>query len=527
MKHIVLPALLLAIVTGSAADFLVRVETDPAHTAQSVAEAGLEVLAQLDSSCLAQASAADIDRLSSTFSMRMLDENPSQALYVYVMTEPGFDRAGLSAYGRVLTEDASGVLLRTTEADVERLNQLPVELYRLSMRPMVFAPVLAPKPAAVPDSLIWLVVNRVSQDTLEANLRRLIGFYTRYTTTESCYRAMMWARERLSGLGCDSTYIDTFRNGYAPNVVGIKNGTVNPRRIYIVCGHMDNTSELAPGNFAPGSDDNASGAGTVLEVARVFADLEFDNTVWFVLFSGEEQGLVGSDSFAYGCRQRGDSIALAINFDMVSYGRDDSATVVWTSALPQTESLAHFFLAQADTFTDLKAKDTLFRTANSDHASFWKYGYLAIRGRYHDRTPAYHTTGDTIGPFHYTYCGTNNLPLYTEVVKATAATLAKLAGAHRNVGAAETPDRALVAGFDCFPTVGRPPFCVNLPRPARSGIELSDVAGRTVRVLHPDGGLRVVWDGRLEDGAAAQPGVYFIHQSGFGPAPTRKLILAE
>ncbi len=519
MRH---PAVLLALFAGlgwaTASDLLIRVRLRPDQNPAAVASAGADVLFLLDDGCLVRAESCVVPRLSAGFSTELLDYNPKDNCYFYVSADDGVDEAALAGCGELLTKDGAGVLLRTTEDNIEGLCRLPVELCRVPMRPMVFTRPGLPEPSAVDDSLVWTLVNRVSQDTLEANLRRLIGFFTRYSTTDSCRSAANWVRAKLAGYNCDSTALSSFRPDYAPNVIGVKLGTVNPQRIYLVCGHLDNTSELAPPGFAPGSDDNASGAGTVLEVARVCADIAFENTVWFVGFSGEEQGLIGSDSFVYACRQRGDSIMLAVNFDMVSYGRDDSVTVVYTSTMPQTRTMALYFLALADTFTELAAKDTLLNTANSDHASFWRYGYLAIRGRYHDRTPKYHTTGDTIGPFHYVNCGTNNLPMYTEVVKATVAFLAKLAGAHSPVGSEEKvpPRQAAPARFGVFSRK----LGTRLPGGA---CQIFDAAGLMVHSVGANASSWT-WRGTDQTGRPLGPGLYFARSLGAG---TLKLVLAD
>jgi hypothetical protein len=370
-------------------------------------------------------------------------------------------------------------------------------------------------------------VHEVSQDSLEARLRRMVAFRTRYASTDSCRSAVDWMRQQLVTYGCDSTYLDTFSSSYAPNVIGVRTGKVNPRHIFVVTGHIDNTSEI-PTTFAPGSDDNASGSGLVIEAARVFAGVDFDNTVWFVGFSAEEQGLVGSDSFVYACRQRGDSIIAAFHSDMISYGRDDSLTVVHTTALPQTESLARFFLAQADTFTSLQVRDTVINEARSDHYSFWKYGYLAIRGRFHDETPMNHTTGDTIGPFHYANCGTNNLPLYAEMVKAAVATVAKWAGASPRTGVAESRrPSAASAWIRVTPTVGRAPVLVRLSSPS-SAVSVYDAFGRRIRTLSEPQSLlprpySLTWDGRDFSGARASPGVYYLRAA----AASARFVLAE
>jgi hypothetical protein len=491
MRLPTLAVLFVLVGAASAADdYLVRVDFSPCQAPLSVAEAGADVLFGLDGGCIARASAAALGRLNAApFSCRVLDTDPEGKRYVYVMPDEGFDRARLAGYGDVLTEDRDGVLLRTTEDGIKGLNRLPVELAGISLHPMVFANLQhpTPDPAPLPDSLIWLLVGRVTQDSAEATLRRLIAFRTRYSYVDSCWSAARWFQSRLAAYGCDSTYLDTFAAGFAPSIVGVKRGRVNPNRIFVVCGHVDNTSEI-PYDYAPGSDDNASGAGIVLNTCRVFADMDVDNTVWFVGFTGEEQGLVGSDTFARHCRERGDTIVLAINHDMNSYGTAgrDSIRIVGKRTNPPCSTWVDFFLAQADTFTDLKCRrEIVDQQQSSDHHSFWQYGYTAIRDRYLDRDPEYHTTGDTIGPFQYVNCGTNNLPMYTEAIKATVAVLAKLAGPHPCVGVAEPGPRLAARSFalSASPNPSSGVVAIHLdssPPPARSSLSVYDASGRLV-----------------------------------------------
>ena len=552
-------ALVLLVATGAAADLLVRVDFTVGLDARAVAALGVDVLLAPDGWCLARGDEAGVARLTGQFRCTVLDRDPAAKRYVFVFVRPGFVRARLAEFGTCLTADEAGVLLRTSEDGVIGLNRLPVELYTVSMRTVNLGELSNPKSQitnraeatrgeianlkskiphgqTVSDSLVWTLVNRVSQDSLAARLRRMVAFRTRYATTESCRSACDWMRQQFITYGCDSTCLDTFASNYAPNVVGIRTGKVNPRHVFVVTGHIDNTSE-SPETFAPGSDDNASGSGLVIEAARVFADVDFDNTVWFVGFSAEEQGLVGSDSFVYACRQRGDSIIAAFHSDMISYGRDDSLVVVHTTALPQTESLARFFLAQADTFSSLQAKDTVVNEARSDHYSFWKYGYLAIRGRFHDETPMYHTTGDTIGPFHYANCGTNNLPLYTEMTKAAVATVAKWAGANPRVGVAEGKSTVRSFQLTACPTVFRNSVRIRLdpanPRTREPvAVSVYDASGRLVRVLSlpqspTPGPYSLTWDGSTDAGRRAGPGVYLFRLTGNDGAATARAMLTE
>ncbi len=493
--------LCLFVALTSASSWLVRLDLQPGRSATDVSRAGVPVLFVGSGYCLCQADNGVLQQLRQAgFGVTVLDTEPESKSYVYVMTAAGFDRKALEPFGAILTEDELGVLLRTTEDAVLGLNTLPVELCGIGMEPVVLRnDRRVPEPMPVLDSLIRELVSRVSAETSEQTLVRLRQFRTRYSTTDSCRRAIAWVRSRFADYGCDSTWLDTFRSNYAPNVIGMKLGRMNPRQLYVICGHVDCTSE-SPNTLAPGSDDNASGANAVLEACRVFQGIEFERTVLFIGFSGEEQGLVGSDSFVRRSRDRGDSIALAINFDMVSYGLVDSLLIVYTSMLPQTEQFAEFFVAQADTFTDLKCRKYLLNDPASDHYSFWKYGYLAIRGRYRDRTPMYHTTGDTIGPFHYVNCGTNNMPLHVELIRALVATVAKLAGAHVPVGI-EEGYKPQATRYKSGPSIVRGVLrMVGGRQNTGYRAELLDIAGRKIMELRIG----------PNDVSGLSPGVYFV-----------------
>ena len=46
--------------------------------------------------------------------------------------------------------------------------------------------------------------------------------------------------------------------------------------------------------YSPGADDNATGTACVLAVAELLRDFDFNYTLVFMAFSGEEQGLYGA-----------------------------------------------------------------------------------------------------------------------------------------------------------------------------------------------------------------------------------------
>lgn len=83
--------------------------------------------------------------------------------------------------------------------------------------------------------------------------------------------------------------------------------------------HHFSTLMNSEGQIHNGADDNASGAAAVLELARMFSQnktKENSNYV-FVLFSGEEDGLMGSKAFAETVKAKYRNVITMINMDMV------------------------------------------------------------------------------------------------------------------------------------------------------------------------------------------------------------------
>lgn len=89
----------------------------------------------------------------------------------------------------------------------------------------------------------------------------------------------------------------------------------------IVGAHLDHVGSQA-GLLFPGANDNASGSAAVLEIAEAFikGGIEPKRSVIFVLFAGEEQGLIGSKYFVDNWKYGYNKITAMINLDCVGYG---------------------------------------------------------------------------------------------------------------------------------------------------------------------------------------------------------------
>ena len=68
---------------------------------------------------------------------------------------------------------------------------------------------------------------------------------------------------------------------------------------------------------APGVTDDASGTALVMELARVMSQYQFEKTVVFITFAGEEIGLIGSTLYSEKAKKNGDRIEAVLNNDIV------------------------------------------------------------------------------------------------------------------------------------------------------------------------------------------------------------------
>jgi acetylornithine deacetylase/succinyl-diaminopimelate desuccinylase-like protein len=186
------------------------------------------------------------------------------------------------------------------------------------------------------------ILREISDDNIESSIRTLADFGTRHTLSSQTDpnrgigAAADWIFEHFQQSAAASggrmtvekqTFIQPPTPPRIPvatpitNVVATLPGTQSQSadRIYVVSGHYDSRCSNVDDFVcdAPGADDDASGVAAVLEAARAMARHEFDATIKFVAFAGEEQGLFGSTFFAEQARQQGKNIAGMFSNDIV------------------------------------------------------------------------------------------------------------------------------------------------------------------------------------------------------------------
>jgi photosystem II stability/assembly factor-like uncharacterized protein len=317
--------------------------------------------------------------------------------------------------------------------------------------------------------------------------------------------------DTLNGVACGSRIITRTTDGGITwinesgnhedawrNVIATKTGTVYPDEEVIICAHFDNTSEQ-PYDYAPGADDNGSGTVAVIEAARLFAGTSFERTIKFCLWTGEEQGLQGSEAYAADAYVMGDNIVGVYNFDMIAYDSNgDGIIELHCGTENPSITLGDIFMTVVDDYNIVLNPNqiTFGSTDRSDHASFWEYNYPAMHGTEdftNDFNPYYHSSNDIIANLNASY--------YTEFTKAAIGATATLAVPDSTMSTIDGPG-AMPSEFALhgnYPNPFNASTTISFTLASGSDVELAvyDILGRKVTQLY-DGQLntgshRIAW----------------------------------
>ncbi|HEX4935644.1 MAG TPA: M28 family metallopeptidase, partial [Gemmatimonadaceae bacterium] len=303
----------------------------------------------------------------------------------------------------------------------------------------------APRPDA--DPRIQKLVAAVSPDRLRAIVTKLESFGTRSTLSDTLSgtrgigAARRWIAEefRRSSPKLQVTFDRhpvaqggrITRDVEVVNVMAILPGR-SPRRVYI-SGHYDTVNlrgAMSAGSGgqpnhdvdAPGANDDGSGTALTMELARVFAEsgIEFDATLVFIAWAGEEQGLIGSMAHAQALADAKGSVEATFNNDIVGSslggsGTIDAESVKIYSLGPEdsmSRSLARYIARIAGIYVPshtirLMAREDRFGRG-SDHSSFTANSFPAVVFREaNENYRRQHSADDRIEGMDFTYLAQN------------------------------------------------------------------------------------------------------------------------
>lgn len=196
--------------------------------------------------------------------------------------------------------------------------------------------------------------------------------------------------------GCRLTlsYDNKFIIHNTQNVCAVIPGSGQSDSIVIIGGHYDHLGQMGDAVIFPGAHDNASGTAAVLDMAQYFKNHPPRHTTIFVLFCGEEAGLLGSKQFVRDSLFDFSKVKLMLNLDLMC-GGDDGFTVV-NSDGANTKNFYGTLVERNNELQWVKEVKPRKNANISDHAPFIEKGMPAVfiytMG---GRTGGYHQPDDT------------------------------------------------------------------------------------------------------------------------------------
>ena len=218
------------------------------------------------------------------------------------------------------------------------------------------------------DTRMYDIINAVSAERLESDIRTLANFGTRNTfsdtvsNTRGIGAARRWIKAEFDKISksCNNC-LEVFyqkdlvtkegnprvpHDAWVVNVVAIQRGTEYPNNFVIMSGDIDSRASNTM-NFeidAPGANDNASGMAGAIEAARVLSKYKFKHSIIYVGLSGEEQGLFGGAGLARYAQEKGWNIIGVLNNDMIGNIEgvngviDNRSFRIFSEPVPPTET---------------------------------------------------------------------------------------------------------------------------------------------------------------------------------------------
>ncbi|KEY19936.1 M28 family peptidase [Kaistella antarctica] len=136
--------------------------------------------------------------------------------------------------------------------------------------------------------------NLMSQTNINSYLTEFATLGVKKTGTVSNNNAFSWLKSKYLYLGYGDLDISenafSYGGNQTKNIIVTKTGTTYPNTFIIICGHYDTIA-------GPGVNDNGSGVSVILEMARILKDIPTEYSIKFINFTGEEQGLLGSQNY--------------------------------------------------------------------------------------------------------------------------------------------------------------------------------------------------------------------------------------
>ncbi|MBN2599332.1 MAG: Zn-dependent exopeptidase M28 [Candidatus Thermoplasmatota archaeon] len=252
------------------------------------------------------------------------------------------------------------------------------------------------------ETTIIEMINQINESLLVEYHSGLLKFAPRYTGTITCNLAAEYLYNEFQEMGLQVEFHEWRYAGFqSKNVVATLPG-IDPmsNAEFILCAHYDTTIT------SPGANDDGSGTAAVLAIASVLRHYQFNHTIRFITFSGEEVGTYGSFLYARDASYRGDNIVAVLNMDMIGYADTIEGGRVLRFFPPERSTWiaddATMIAEKYNDIIDMKVM-TFPGYRGADNQAFVDYGYDGVWIAHQDGYPWGHSPNDTADRLNWSY----------------------------------------------------------------------------------------------------------------------------
>ena len=275
------------------------------------------------------------------------------------------------------------------------------------------------------------------QDSITQNLIAFENLGIKELGTTAIDNAHDWLVNAYTSYGYTDIVTDAFIAGgpTAKNLIITKTGTVYPNTFVIIDAHYDTKN-------GPGANDNGSGTVLLMELARLLVDVPTEYSIKFIHFSGEEDGLLGSQHYVNNdVIANNMDIRVVFNIDQVGgvAGMVNNTIICEMDQSPPSTNDAASAIATGELANNIQFYSTLstdfYFAFSSDYVPFMNNDEI-ITGLYEDNeTPYSHTSDDLIVNM--------DIPYLYQVIKGSMGALAHFAIAYEEVSISELDKNAV------------------------------------------------------------------------------------
>ena len=338
-------------------------------------------------------------------------------LYVVNMSHRTALPDDISQFGKVVHfEPARFVLMNLEEGRVAELSgRLHAEglacgvLLKLDGSGIQPKMTTAPKPiipVGAEDKRASALVSKVNESNIRDAIDELSEIPTRFhksATGRDVADYLLRKYRALRGNRTDVT-VSTFDHGYdtaQKSLVVRIQGKVHPDEVVVLGSHLDSVNwQNGVSQRAPGSDDNASGTATNLEIFRILMEgrVELDRSLEIHAYAAEEIGLVGSQNMAKAYRSKGTNVVAMMQIDMDLYKDASETDKIWFITNNTNDVFNSALGKLIDTYVGLPWEKRSLSGGSSDHAAWHREGFAAAFPFENpdNHNPHIHTADDTV-----------------------------------------------------------------------------------------------------------------------------------